>query len=254
MLNRVGSPGHEQLLREALAGAGVAVLGAIPRDDRLTWRDRHLGLVPVAERPGEVEAALDGLAALLAERCDLAAIAALAAAAPPLAAADVPMPEPAAAGVRLAVAGGPAFSFTYPDNLEALAAAGAELVPFDPCSDAALPEHCRGLVAGGGFPEVFAGAARAPTNPCWPTCAGRSAPASRPGPSAAGCCGCATSSTGRPMAGAIAARGRMTDRLTLGYRSAVTTARHPARTGRHARCGATSSTTRSPIRPASCSS
>ncbi len=150
----------------------------IPRDDRLTWRDRHLGLVPVAERPSQVGGRPGvGSPTLLAERCDLGAVAALAAAAPPLAAADVPMPEPVASGVRLAVAGGPAFSFTYPDNLEALAAAGAELVPFDPCSDAALPEHCHGLVAGGGFPEVFAEAARRQRTP-----AGRRAPAGRSRP------------------------------------------------------------------------
>ena len=226
VLNRVGSPGHEQLLREALAGAGVAVLGAIPRDDRLTWRDRHLGLVPVAERPSQVEAALGRLATLLAERCDLAAVAALAAAAPPLAAADVPMPEPAASGVRVAVAGGPAFSFTYPDNLEALAAAGAELVPFDPCSDAAVPEHCHGLVAGGGFPEVFAEqlAANEPLLAdvrlqvgsgltTWAECGGL--------------LWLCDELDGRPMAGAIAAQGRMTERLSLGYREAVTTTPTP---------------------------
>src|SRR5207248_1588714 len=74
VLNRVGSDRHEQLLREALAPLGVPVVGALRRDDRLAWRDRHLGLVPVVESPSLVSAALDRLAAMVAERCDLDAI------------------------------------------------------------------------------------------------------------------------------------------------------------------------------------
>src|SRR5262245_2540464 len=47
ILNRVAGDGHETLLRDALAPLGLPVLGALRRDDALTWRDRHLGLVPV---------------------------------------------------------------------------------------------------------------------------------------------------------------------------------------------------------------
>lgn len=49
VLNRVGSDGHESMLREALAALDIPVLGALRRDDSLAWRDRHLGLVPVVE-------------------------------------------------------------------------------------------------------------------------------------------------------------------------------------------------------------
>jgi cobyrinic acid a,c-diamide synthase len=227
VLNRVGSPGHEQLLRDALAGdVGVPVLGALPRDDRLTWRDRHLGLVPVVERPSEVESALAGLAELLAERCDLTTIAALAAAAPPATVADVPSSVPVATDVRLAVAGGPAFSFTYPDNLEALEAAGAELVPFDPCADAALPGRCHGLVAGGGFPEVFAEQLGA-NEPLLADVRRRIDDGLTTWAECGGLLWLCDDLDGRPMAGAIAARGRMTDRLSLGYREAVTTVATP---------------------------
>jgi Cu+-exporting ATPase len=72
------------------------VLGALRRDDRLTWRDRHLGLVPVAERPQVVTAALDRLAAAVAEQIDLEAVLRLAATAPPMPVGAVPLPSPAA--------------------------------------------------------------------------------------------------------------------------------------------------------------
>src|ERR1700712_780028 len=54
ILNRVGSPGHESMLRQALEPLGIPVLGVLMRDPRLHWRDRHLGLIPVAERSAEV--------------------------------------------------------------------------------------------------------------------------------------------------------------------------------------------------------
>ena len=66
-----------------------------------------------------------------------------------------PAAAPVAGRPRLALAAGPAFTFTYRDNVEALEAAGAELVPFDPLADAALPPAVDGLVVGGGFPEVY---------------------------------------------------------------------------------------------------
>src|SRR5438046_5953789 len=85
VLNRVGSDGHEVMLREALAPLGIPVLGALRRDDALTWRDRHLGLVPVVEQRAAVAASIDRLAALIARDCDLDAIVALARSAPPAA-------------------------------------------------------------------------------------------------------------------------------------------------------------------------
>ena len=48
ILNRVGSEAHANLLREALPD--IPVLGALPRDAELEVPERHLGLVPVAER------------------------------------------------------------------------------------------------------------------------------------------------------------------------------------------------------------
>ena len=227
VLNRVGSPAHEVQLREALAPLGHPVLGALRRDDRLTWRDRHLGLVPVAERPAAVNEALDRLAAAVAEQVDLEAVLRLGRSARPLAVGEVPLPSSppdgpvaAAGSLRVAVAAGAAFTFTYSDTLEALVAAGVEPVPFDPLRDQALPEGIDGLIAGGGFPEVYAAdlAANQPMLadvrrrvggglPVWAECGGL--------------LWLCRTLDGRPMAGVVPAEAVMTDRLTLGYREAT---------------------------------
>ena len=58
--------------------------------------------------------------------------------------------------VRLGIARDEAFHFYYPDNLESLAAAGAEWAEFSPLADRRLPEDLDGLYFGGGYPEVHA--------------------------------------------------------------------------------------------------
>jgi cobyrinic acid a,c-diamide synthase len=229
VLNRVGSDGHEALLREALAPLGLPVLGALRTDDRLTWRDRHLGLVPVAERPAEVARALDRLAAAVAERVDLDAVVRVARHAPDRATGGVAVPHrivPAGRTVTVAVAAGAAFTFTYADTLDALAAAGLTVAPLDAAHDTALPEGAAGLVAGGGFPEVHAAALAANARllaavrarvdgglPTWAECGGL--------------LWLCRSLDGTPMVGAVPADGRMTDRLSLGYRTATTATTSP---------------------------
>jgi cobyrinic acid a,c-diamide synthase len=157
VLNRVGSTTHEELLREALEPSGVAVLGVLRRDPVFGWRDRHLGLVPVVEDPTGIGTALVRLTDAIDAGLDLEALDRVARGAP------ARFVNPLVAGRRvseravpIAVLGGPAFSFSYPDNLERLEEAGAEIVPVDPFGDAALPPGIGGLYACGGFPEVFA--------------------------------------------------------------------------------------------------
>jgi cobyrinic acid a,c-diamide synthase len=221
ILNRVGSDGHETQLREALAPLGLPVLGALRRDDRLTWRDRHLGLVPVAEHPDEVRRALAALGSAVAERVDLAAVVRLAAAAPPEpVAGPVPLPPPGPP-VRVAVAGGPAFTFTYADTVDALAAGGAEVVPFDPLRDPALPAAVDGLVVGGGFPETFA-ADLAANRPLLADAGARVRAGLATWAECGGLLWLARELDGHAMAGVVPAVARMTDRLTLGYREVTT--------------------------------
>jgi cobyrinic acid a,c-diamide synthase len=251
ILNKVGSDRHEAMLREALDASGVPVLGVLRRAEQVSTPSRHLGLVPVAERGAEAVAAVAAMASQVREGCDLDALFALARGAgalpgdtwdaaeavalsppPPL---PVPVPGDSAPrppyraerarpqtpdGLKIAVAGGAAFTFSYAEHAELLAAAGAEVVVFDPLRDEELPEGTRGLVIGGGFPEVYGPelSANEPLRRAVASLAERGAPV------AAECAGLLYLSReldGLPMCGVIDAKARMDERLTLGYRDAV---------------------------------
>ena len=82
ILNRVASDRHERLLRDALAGSGMTVYGAIRRTDGIITPSRHLGLIPAAERSAVAGQAIDRMGALIAGSCDLGALLSLARAPP----------------------------------------------------------------------------------------------------------------------------------------------------------------------------
>ncbi len=246
ILNRVGSDRHAEICHAAMDEVGLPVLGTLRRRDDVAAPSRHLGLIPAAERGAAATEAVNRLAALIGESCDLDALLALARTAPPLAAAPWdPVaavhgdrapgrpPEPperagpawpagSANGGRtrpvIAVAGGAAFTFGYAENAELLAAAGAEVVRFDPLRDEALPAGTRGLVIGGGFPEMYAADLSANERlrtqiaaldalPIYAECAGLLY--------------LTRALDGAPMCGIIDATATMTPNLTLGYRTAV---------------------------------
>jgi cobyrinic acid a,c-diamide synthase len=134
--------------------------------------------------------------------------------------------------VRVAIAGGPAFSFCYPDNIEALEASGAELVPFDPTTAASLPNAVEGLYAGGGFPEVFVDGL-ADNQPLLDDVRRRIGEGLVTWAECGGLLWLARSLDGRRLCGAIAADAAMTDRLTLGYRRAVPAVDNPVAPAGH---------------------
>ncbi|KUN19279.1 cobyrinic acid ac-diamide synthase [Streptomyces antibioticus] len=231
ILNKVASDRHEELLREALESAGVPVLGVLRRAAQVDTPSRHLGLVPVAERREAAVEAVAAMAAQVAGGCDLDALEALARAAGPVPGGSAPWtpasptPHPTRLEEKrgtdvVAVAGGPAFTFSYAEHAELLTAAGAEVVTFDPLRDEQLPEGTRGLVIGGGFPEVYASelSANEPLRKAVSELALSGAPV------AAECAGLlylCRELDGAPMCGVLDASARMSERLTLGYRDAV---------------------------------
>jgi len=153
ILNRLGGSRHEAKLRAVIEHyTDVPVLGAIHDDARLALVERHLGLMPANEIHA-AERHVAEIAERVAAQTDLDRLLAISHT-------DIALDRPQpyvitrATPVRIAVARDAAFGFYYSDDLDAFAAAGAELVDFDSLRDAHLPS-CDGLFIGGGFPECF---------------------------------------------------------------------------------------------------
>ena len=243
VLNRVASDGHALMLREALAGLRRARRRrAASRRPAACGGTATSGWCPSPKRPSVVAATLDALGAAITAGCDLDVVMRIARAAPTLTVGAVALPAPGPP-VRVAVATGRAFTFLYADTVDALVAAGAEVVPFDPLVDRGLPDAIAGLLVGGGFPEVHAVeladnvellgdvAARVRDGlVTWAECGGL--------------LWLARSLDGVPMAGVLPVSASMGERLTLGYRDVRTLGREPARSLRARRSAVTSSTTR----------
>ena len=150
IFNRVGSTNHLKILESSLRG--IPCLGGVFRDDCMMLESRHLGLVPAAEDydRGRYEKIMEHV-----ERCvDIDRLREIAGSAPPLEKEYGTGTETAENGrVRIGVAKDRAFNFYYIHNMESLAEAGAEIVPFSPIDDD-LPD-VDGLYFGGGYPELF---------------------------------------------------------------------------------------------------
>ena len=224
ILNRVGSPRHTDVLRQACEHTGIPVLGALPRVDELSVPSRHLGLVTAVEHGSRARAAVDAMTSLVAAHVDLPGVAAAAGA---HVAAEPWSPENAIGDhttgrVTVALAAGKAFSFCYAEHPELLRAAGADVVEFDPLTDQ-LPSDTAALVLPGGFPEEFSTELSANDR-----VRGQIATLAAAGrPVHAECAGLTylvDDLAGYPMCGVLAGSARFTDRLTLAYRDAAATA------------------------------
>ena len=154
ILNRIASDRHAATVTDAVRRAGVEVLGIVRRNERIGLPSRHLGLV----EPGAEgwQASVDATAEAFARDVDLDALLALARSAPDLVLPDAPA-APADRGARIAIARDEAFWFYDEASLEALVAAGAELVPYAPLRDP-FPTDVAGAFIGGGYPELHASA------------------------------------------------------------------------------------------------
>ena len=219
VLNRVGSPRHEQVLRQACERAGTRVLGAIPRADEMSLPSRHLGLVTAVEHGRRAQQAVEAMTALVGRHVDVSAVAAAAASHvtdPPWQASAA---GPVGDRVTVAMAAGKAFSFGYAEHTELLSTAGADVVRFDPLTDR-LPDDTAAVVLPGGFPEQFA--AQLSANEVLRRQLRALARAG--GPVQAECAGLTylvSELDGHPMCGVLAGSARFTERLTLRYHDAV---------------------------------
>jgi cobyrinic acid a,c-diamide synthase len=156
IFNRVGSPRHLTYLRDAMRGhVAMPCLGGVPRDPGVAIPERHLGLHTAEDHPLDQDT-VARLAHLAEAHIDVNALTALPDIAPMPFTAEEPAPRHSAARVRIGVARDTAFCFYYPDNLELLEQAGAEIVFFSPLADRGLPEAIDGLYFGGGYPELHA--------------------------------------------------------------------------------------------------
>ena len=167
ILNKVARrPRHEQMLRAAIERyCGIPVLGVIPKGEQFNIPDRHLGLIPAAEND-KLATAVEGAGVAAGAYLELQSIIKIAQTAEPFEVnqlLDAPVLsrqglaalKPEHPRARVAVFLDRAFTFYYPENLEALAAAGAELVPVNAIQDESMPQVDAAYI-GGGFPEIFA--------------------------------------------------------------------------------------------------
>src|SRR2546426_4970511 len=157
--NRVGGTGHAHLLQEAIeAETGIPFLGYFKDASDKLVPERHLGLVPTAERLVSAQQ-LAALGQQFGQTCDSEKLLTLAREVPPLDHSSqdpFSLKETTGEHVTIAIAQDEAFNFYYPDTLDLLRLAGAELVPFSPLHDSVLPEQIGGIYIGGWFPVEYA--------------------------------------------------------------------------------------------------
>jgi len=166
ILNHVSGCRHESVLRESIESAcGVPVLGVLPNVDAgALLPGRHLGLVTPQEH-GAVDELRAKILSAVQGRLDAKRIFELAQLAPPMPGwFENKQKTEDGRGLKIAFLKDSAFTFYYPENLEALERSGAELLPVSALSASALPDNLDALYIGGGFPETHGEALSANTS------------------------------------------------------------------------------------------
>ena len=159
ILNKVAGKRHEKNLRNSIERyCGIPVIGALPKLGRQYFPERHMGLVPTPEHAWARESI--GNAAKTAKKyIDLQALFDIAHQSTPTSyptpfeykiSSDNLRPRP-----RIGIFRDAAFQFYYPENIESLKEAGAEIIFISPLEGKSMPE-IDALYIGGGFPETHA--------------------------------------------------------------------------------------------------
>jgi len=149
ILNNI-TESYYNLLKSAInKNCNVKVLGYLPKDERLSLKSRHLGLIQSSEIEN-LQEKIEICAQLLEKHLDM----------------DLLLEQfmenkkyvddfhVENKRKRIAVAYDKAFSFYYKENLELLEELG-EVIYFSPLIDKQLPNNIDFLYIGGGYPEVF---------------------------------------------------------------------------------------------------
>jgi len=169
ILNRVAGSRHEQIVSKSIEyHCGIPVLGAVPKLKAQNFPERHMGLVPTPEHQWARQS-ISASSEMASRYLDLDALAEVASTAADLsifkddreAVRALPVDEKKpilslqGPAPKIGIIKDSAFQFYYPENIEALAAEGAELVFTSPLRDTRLPD-VDALYIGGGFPETHA--------------------------------------------------------------------------------------------------
>jgi cobyrinic acid a,c-diamide synthase len=165
ILNRVAGPRHENILRRSIeAYCNIPVLGAVPKLSKQNFPERHMGLVPTPEHAWARDA-IEAIGEVVVRCVELKALIEIAHGASPLkstpenrksfAQQTLPAFADAQTGPRIGIIKDAAFQFYYPENIDALVAAGAQILFFSPLETDTIPA-VDALYIGGGFPETHA--------------------------------------------------------------------------------------------------
>ena len=166
LLNRVSAmlyPRLKEMLENELARIGhdeIKIVGYMPENEAFHLESRHLGLVTPQEMENLQEKVRQA-GEILTKTVDLELLEKIAGEA---AVWKTEVSEESEKvgnlkskndPVRIAVARDEAFCFYYKDNLELLESLGCEVIEFSPLHDKKLPENVKGILLGGGYPELY---------------------------------------------------------------------------------------------------
>ncbi|MFC1520961.1 cobyrinate a,c-diamide synthase [Elusimicrobiota bacterium] len=158
ILNKVAGKHHEEILTASIKKyCKIPVLGVIPRLDKNQWKlipNRHLGLITPSEYKWN-EDFKDQLAELAQKYLDMGCLTDAAKTAPVLKATTKKWASAKPVKVKIGYFKDSVFTFYYPENLEALSAHGAKLVPVSSMDDVSVGD-VDAFYIGGGFPETQA--------------------------------------------------------------------------------------------------
>ena len=153
ILNQYRGERHKQKLQRVIEHyTDVPILGAVKHNPELEITERHLGLVPSNENLA-ADKKIQMIATAISEQVDLDRLVAIANTETLLESNYKHEPDKLKRPLKIGIAQDEAFGFYYPDDINTIKQAGAEVITFDTINDSILPD-VDALFIGGGFPET----------------------------------------------------------------------------------------------------